>query len=156
MAVWTLTGEERRTVAEVLTDILASKTLAHVAAIAPDGEPQSTPIRFVWDGERASISQTEGQQELKNLCREPRVALSMVDPGDPNRNLEIRSHVESEVTDADRAFVRQLSRKDLVRRIACQVVTAIEGSTSQCVVGASDLPALTNGLPPLEADCPCG
>ena len=94
-------------------DILASKTLAHVATIGPNGEPQSTPVWFVWDGERVLISQTEGQQKLKNLRREPRVALSMIDPTNPNRNLEIRGHVESEVPDEDRAFVRQLSRKYL-------------------------------------------
>lgn len=94
-------------------DILASKALAHVATIGPNGEPQSTPVWFIWDGARVLISQTEGQQKLRNLRREPRIALSMVDPGDPNRNLEIRGHVESEIPDPDRAFVRQLSRKYL-------------------------------------------
>ena len=95
------------------TDILVSTALAHVATIGPNGEPQSTPVWFVWDGERVLISQTEGQQKLKNLRRDPRVALSMVDPNNPNRNLEIRGHVESEVPDPDRSFVRQLSRKYL-------------------------------------------
>lgn len=94
-------------------NILMSKALAHVATIGPHGEPQSTPIRFIWDGTDVLISQTEGQQKLRNLRREPRVALSMVDPENPGRNLEIRGRVDGEVPDPDRAFVRQLSRKYL-------------------------------------------
>jgi hypothetical protein len=32
------------------TDLLASTALAHVATIGPDGEPQSSPVWFDWDG----------------------------------------------------------------------------------------------------------
>lgn len=94
-------------------DILKSKALAHVATIGPRGEPQSTPVWFLWDGTHVLISQTEGQQKLRNLRRDPRVALSMVDPNDPGRNLEIRGQVERKEPDPDRAFVRQLSLKYL-------------------------------------------
>lgn len=94
-------------------NILTSTALAHVATLGPQGEPQSTPVWFIWDGSRVLISQTEGQQKLRNLRRDPRVALSMVDPRNPGRNLEIRGRVEREMPDPDRAFVRQLSMKYL-------------------------------------------
>ncbi len=106
-----MTDSSAAMIPDAFMDILASTALAHVATIGPHGEPQSTPVWFIWDGSRVLISQTEGQQKLKNLRREPRVALSMVDPGDPNRNLEIRGRVEREVPDLDRAFVRQLAVK---------------------------------------------
>jgi PPOX class probable F420-dependent enzyme len=98
---------------EGFEDILRSKALAHVATIGPHGEPQTTPVWFTWDGSRVRISQVEGQQKLKNLRRDGRVALSFVDPDDPNRNIEVRGHVEREDPDPDRALPRELSRKYL-------------------------------------------
>ena len=94
-------------------DILRSKTLAHVATIGPDGEPQSTPVWYTWDGSRVRISQVERQQKLKNLRREPRVALSFVDPENPGRNIELRGRVEREEPDPDKAMPRELSLRYL-------------------------------------------
>jgi PPOX class probable F420-dependent enzyme len=108
-----MTDGSGATVPEGFEDILRSTALAHVATIGPKGEPQSTPVWFTWDSERLRISQTEGQQKLKNLRREPRVALSFVDPANPGRNIEVRGRVEREDPDPDRAFVRELSRKYL-------------------------------------------
>lgn len=108
-----MTDSSAAVIPEAFSDILASTALAHVATIGPHGEPQSTPVWFIWDGSRVLISQVEGQQKLKNLRREPRVALSMVDPANPGRNLEIRGRVERETPDPDREFVRQLSIKYL-------------------------------------------
>lgn len=94
-------------------DIVDSTALAHVATIGPHGEPQSTPVWFLWDGQRVRITQVEGQQKLRNLRRDPRVALSMAAPNNPGRNLEIRGRVEREEPDPHNDLDRQLSRKYL-------------------------------------------
>jgi PPOX class probable F420-dependent enzyme len=74
-------------------DLLQSKALAHVATIGPHGEPQSNPVWFGWDGEHILFSQTKKRQKYRNLLRNPYIALSIVDPNNPYRYLEVRGKV---------------------------------------------------------------
>ena len=95
-------------------DLLASTTLAHVATIGPDGEPQTSPVWFDWDGTFLRFAQVSGfQQKVRNVRREPRVALSFVDPANPYRYLEVRGRVERIDPDPDWAFINAMARKYL-------------------------------------------
>lgn len=94
-------------------DLLASTALAHIATIGPHGEPQSTPVWFGWDGTHIRFSQTRRQQKIRNLQRDPRVALSIVDPHNPYRYVEVRGVVVAFEDDPDRAFVDSMARKYL-------------------------------------------
>jgi PPOX class probable F420-dependent enzyme len=98
---------------ETHRDLLESTALAHIATIGPKGEPQSTPVWFGWDGEHVLFSQTKGRQKYHNLQREPRIALSIVDPANPYRYLEIRGTVERIDEDPDRAFINSMANKYL-------------------------------------------
>ena len=40
---------------------------------------------FDWDGEHVRFSQTKARQKYRNLHRDPRIALSIVDPAAPSR-----------------------------------------------------------------------
>ena len=97
---------------ENFQDILASTTLAHVATLGPRGEPQSTPVWFIWDGQHLKFSQTTTRQKYRNLRRDPRIAVSLVDPHNPNRSLEIRGVARLE-EDQDLSFVDSLAQKYL-------------------------------------------
>ena len=66
------------------------KALAHVATIGPDGEPQSSPVWFDWDGSHLKFSLTTTRQKYRNLQRDKRVSLSIVDPSNLYRYIEIR------------------------------------------------------------------
>ncbi len=92
-------------------DLLESTALAHVATIGPRGQPQSNPVWFGWDGEHVKISQTKTRQKYRNVRRDPRIALSIVDPEDPYRYLEIRGVVERIEEDPDLAFINSMSKK---------------------------------------------
>jgi len=107
-----LTAQSHRsTIPESHRDLLESTALARVATIGPHGEPQSNPVWFDWDGERVRFSQTKTRQKYRNLQRDPRIALSIVDPGDPYRYLEIRGVVERFVEDPDLAFINSMAKK---------------------------------------------
>lgn len=73
--------------------LLSTNALVHVATIDTKGEPQSSPVWFDWDGEFIKISLTKNRQKYRNLQREQRVALSIVDPQNPYHYLEIRGTV---------------------------------------------------------------
>jgi PPOX class probable F420-dependent enzyme len=76
-------------------DLLERPLFAHLATVRPDGSPQSSVMWFTWDGSRLRLTHTKTRQKFANLTAEPRVALSIVDPDDPYRTLEVRGEVES-------------------------------------------------------------
>jgi PPOX class probable F420-dependent enzyme len=92
-------------------DLLESKALAVVATIGPDGAPQVNPVWFDWDGEFIRFSQTTTRQKAKNVQREPRIALSIVDPTNPFRYLEVRGKVVNIEQDPERAFINKMAKK---------------------------------------------
>jgi PPOX class probable F420-dependent enzyme len=97
------------------TDLLHTATLAHVATIGPKGEPHNTPVWFDWDGNHIRFSQTRDRQKFRNLERDPRLALSIVDPNNPYRNLEIRGKVVRIEEDPDLLFLNALTKRYLGR-----------------------------------------
>jgi PPOX class probable F420-dependent enzyme len=92
-------------------DLLESKALADVATIGPHGEPQVNPVWFGWDGAYVKFSQTTGRQKFRNLQRDNRIALSIVDPENPFRYLEIRGKVARVDPDPDKAFIDEMANK---------------------------------------------
>jgi PPOX class probable F420-dependent enzyme len=84
-----------------------------MATIGPNGDPQSTPVWFGWDGNCVLLTMTKTAQKYLNLQRDPRLALSIVDSKNANRYLEIRGHVVRIDEDLDRHFVNSLAKKYL-------------------------------------------
>jgi PPOX class probable F420-dependent enzyme len=74
------------------------KAFAHVATLMPDGTPQVTPVWVDYDGTHVIINSARGRQKDRNLRRNPHVALSIQDPANPYRYLEIRGPV-TEITE---------------------------------------------------------
>ena len=91
-------------------DLLSSKAIAMVGTIGRRGEPQVTPLWFLWDGDRVRISLVEGRQKLRNLQRNPAISLVVVDPAQPTYYVELRGRV-SMTPDVGRAVDTQLSWK---------------------------------------------
>jgi PPOX class probable F420-dependent enzyme len=98
---------------EKFLDLLDSKALADVATIGPNGEPQVNPVWFGWDGQYLYFSQTTGRQKYRNVQRDARVALSIVDPENPYRYLEIRGKVVRIDPDPEKAFIDEMAQKYL-------------------------------------------
>jgi PPOX class probable F420-dependent enzyme len=94
-------------------DLLASTALADIATIGPQGEPQVNPVWFSWDDTHVRFSQTKTRQKLHNLQRDPRIALSIVDPANPYRYLEIRGHVVDVEEDPNLDFINSMAKKYL-------------------------------------------
>jgi PPOX class probable F420-dependent enzyme len=94
-------------------DLLDGPSFAHVATIGPDGAPQSSPVWIDWDGDHVKFSQTTTRQKYRNLRRDPRVAMSMIDPENPYRYLEVRGRVARIEDDPDKAFIDRLAKKYL-------------------------------------------
>ncbi|MFF4156660.1 PPOX class F420-dependent oxidoreductase [Streptomyces sp. NPDC001678] len=75
-------------------DLLTRPLFAHLATVRPDGMPQSNPMWVRWDGELLWFTTTTTRRKFRNLSGEPRVAVSINDPEQPYRYLELRGTVE--------------------------------------------------------------
>lgn len=104
---------ENSVIPESHKDLLESTALAAVATVGPGGAPQVNPVWFGWDGALLSFSQTTVRQKLRNLHKDERIALSIVDPANPYRYLEIRGKVVEFIPDPEKAFIDAMSQKYL-------------------------------------------
>ncbi|MCC6704545.1 MAG: PPOX class F420-dependent oxidoreductase [Thermomicrobiales bacterium] len=94
-------------------DLLESTALMNVASLGPSGEPQVTPVWFGWDGEHLRFSITKARQKFRNLSRDGRVAVSIVDPQNPYRYLEVRGTVVRIEDDPTGAYIDEMAKKYL-------------------------------------------
>jgi PPOX class probable F420-dependent enzyme len=78
-----------------ILDLLERPLTAHLCTLGRDGEPSVQPINYRWDGARLYVSTKTTRQKYRNLVRDPRVALSIQDPDDPLRYVEVRGRVSS-------------------------------------------------------------
>ena len=74
-------------------DLFSKKAFASLATLMPDGTPQVTPVWCDLDGKYIRFNSARGRQKDRNVRRDPRVAMSLIDPDNPYRYLEIRGRV---------------------------------------------------------------
>ena len=56
---------------------LRQEEIAWLTTVRSDGQPQSVPVWFLWDGEGFLIYSQSGRQKLRNIARNPRVGLNL-------------------------------------------------------------------------------
>jgi len=83
---------------EKYKDLFQKKAFGHLATLMPDGSPQVTPVWIDYDGTHIIVNSARGRQKDKNMKRSPDVSISIQDPDNPYRYLEIRGKV-SEITE---------------------------------------------------------
>jgi PPOX class probable F420-dependent enzyme len=96
---------------EKYPEFFKTKALAHLATLMPDGSPQVTPVWVDCDGEHVVFNSALGRVKDKNVRRDPRVSLSILDPNDDYRYLEIRGRVVEITEEGADENINMLSRK---------------------------------------------
>ena len=90
-----------------LTD---GKNYAVLATINADGSPQTSVMWVGRDGDDLLFSTVEGRRKHRNMLRDPRVSVSVIDSADPENYAELRGRV-SMTPDEGRRFDTGLSWK---------------------------------------------
>ncbi len=94
-------------------DILQKKAFANLATVGTDGTPQVTPVWVDYDGTHIRFNTAKGRVKDQNLRRNPAVALSILDPDNPYRYLQVRGRV-AEITESGAdAHIDSLAKKYL-------------------------------------------
>jgi PPOX class probable F420-dependent enzyme len=68
-----------------LLALLRRPSPCFVATVMPDGSPQLTQTWVSTDGEHILINVVDGMQKARNVARDPRVAVNIVDPDNTSR-----------------------------------------------------------------------
>jgi PPOX class probable F420-dependent enzyme len=98
---------------EPYRDLLAKKAFAHLATVGADGAPQVTPVWLDLDGGLIRINTARGRVKDRNLRRNPRVALSIQDPDNPYRYIQVRGRVAEMTEQGADAHIDALAKKYL-------------------------------------------
>lgn len=91
-------------------DLLTRPLVVILSTLMPEGHPQTQPVWFGWDGHYLTVNTTRQKQKGKNLQRDPRATLLIIDPADSGRWIEVRADVE--ITEA-----RAIEHLDRLTRI---------------------------------------
>src|SRR5579863_10347628 len=79
---------------EKFLDLLRDKkAFANLATTMPDGSPQVTPVWFDYTGEKIRVNTARGRVKANNMKEGSRVALSIMDPDNPYRYIQVRGKV---------------------------------------------------------------
>jgi PPOX class probable F420-dependent enzyme len=96
---------------ESFKDLFQKKAFAHLATVMPDGRPQVTPVWFDVDGELIRVNSARGRVKDRNMRRNAKVALSILDPDNPYRYLGILGDVVEVTEQGADAHIDALARK---------------------------------------------
>jgi PPOX class probable F420-dependent enzyme len=69
------------------------KAFAHLATLMPDGSPQVTPVWFDYKDGKFIVNTARGRVKDRNMSKNARVALSIIDPDNPYAHIAVRGKI---------------------------------------------------------------
>ena len=91
--------------------LIDGPNFAHLATLMPDGSHQSVPVWVGREREHLWICTSENSLKAKNMRRDPRVALSIIDFHDPYREVQLRGRVVERRPDDECKYIDAISQK---------------------------------------------
>ncbi|HEY2267134.1 MAG TPA: PPOX class F420-dependent oxidoreductase [Streptosporangiaceae bacterium] len=93
--------------------LLRQPSPCFLSTVMPDGSPQLTQTWVDTDGEHLLINTVRGHQKLKNVQRDPRVAVNVCDPSRPSRYYGVRGQVIGTTTEGGAEHIEALAQRYL-------------------------------------------
>ena len=88
-------------------------TFASLATVMPDGRPQVTPVWVDYDGEHVLVNTAKGRVKDRNMKRDPRVSLAIIDPDNPYHYVEVRGRVVDITEEGADQHIDKMAKKYL-------------------------------------------
>jgi PPOX class probable F420-dependent enzyme len=98
---------------EKYADLFEKQAFGNLGTLMQDGSPQVTPVWVDFDGNYVRINSAKGRVKDKNIRRDPRVSISLQDPANPYRYLEVRGRVVEITENGADDHINKLSQKYL-------------------------------------------
>ena len=94
-------------------DLFEKQAFGNLGPLMKDGSPQVTPVWVDYDGTHVRFNSAKGRVKDLNIRRDPRVSISLQDPANPYRYLEIRGRVVEITENGADDHINKLSQKYL-------------------------------------------
>jgi PPOX class probable F420-dependent enzyme len=94
-------------------DLFNKKAFGSFTTLMPDGSPQTTPVWVDLVDGKILVNSALGRQKDKNLRRDPRVAVTLIDPDNPYRYLELRGRVSDITHEGADKHIDKMAKKYL-------------------------------------------
>jgi len=94
-------------------DLFGKPVFGMLTTLMPDGSPQTQPVWVDLDSGRVIVNSALGRQKDKNLRRDPRVAITLMDPDNPYRYIEVRGKVAEITQDGASQHIDKMAKKYL-------------------------------------------
>jgi PPOX class probable F420-dependent enzyme len=94
-----------------IVDLLRSGAVCHVATSMPDGSPQLTTTWVDTDGTHVVVNSVDTHQKVRNLRRDPRVALTVSRPDNPFGYVGLRGRVIDITTEGAADHIDELAQR---------------------------------------------
>jgi len=98
---------------EKFLDLFEKRAFANLGTLMPDGSPQVTPVWIDLEGGRLVVNTAKGRVKDRNMRRDPRVSLAIMDPENPYRFLEVRGRVVQISEQGADAHIDKMAKKYL-------------------------------------------
>ncbi|MCU1551049.1 MAG: class F420-dependent enzyme [Glaciihabitans sp.] len=92
-------------------NLLEQPIYAHLGTIRPDDTVQVNPMWFQFDGKYLRFTHTTKRAKYRNLQHNPSMSVSLIDPDNPFRYLEVRGKLVEVVPDPTGAFYVVLGKR---------------------------------------------
>ena len=79
-------------------DLFQKKAFGAFTTLMPDGSPQTTPVWVDFKNGDVWVNSALGRQKDRNVRRDPRVSVAVIDADNPYRYVEVRGRV-AEITE---------------------------------------------------------
>jgi PPOX class probable F420-dependent enzyme len=96
-----------------LVALLRQPSPCFITTLMPDGSPQITETWVDTDGQHVIINTVQSHQKVKNVERDPRVAVAVADPSDPRRYYAVRGQVLGVTTEGGAEHIEALAQRYL-------------------------------------------
>ena len=94
-------------------DLFQKKAFGAFTTLMPDGSPQTTPVWVDYRNGQIWVNSAVGRQKDKNVRRDPRVALAVMDPDNPYRYVEVRGRVKDITQSGADQHIDEMAKKYL-------------------------------------------
>lgn len=101
------------TIPDKYLDLFEKRAFAHLATIMKDGSPQVTPVWIDYDGTYILVNSALGRVKDRNMRRDSRVAIEIMDPDDPYRYFQVQGRVVEITEDGAADHIDKMAYKYL-------------------------------------------
>jgi PPOX class probable F420-dependent enzyme len=99
------------TLTERTIKLIDGKNFAFLATLQPDGSPHVTPMWIDHEGAMILMNTAIGRIKQRNVTRDPRVSIAIVDSNNPYDRIVMHGRVVSQTEQGAEAHIDKLAKK---------------------------------------------